>query len=70
MRGEFDLAGVFVPGLLGAAAIAYLLNGVLRRGLSRIDFYRFVWHPPLFDVALYMMVLGAVVLAGRAAGWP
>ena len=29
--------------------------------LARIGFYRYVWHPPLFDVALFLVVLGIFV---------
>jgi hypothetical protein len=35
----------------------------LRRLLRWIGFYRFVWHRPLFDFALLVIVLGAVVAA-------
>ena len=28
-------------------------------------FYRFVWHRPLFDLALYVVLLGAVVFSGH-----
>jgi hypothetical protein len=69
MRGEADLVGVFVPGLLCAAMIAYLFSTVLRRLLSWAGAYRFIWHPPLFDLALYVVVLAIVVWGGREAGW-
>ena len=61
MIGEIDLYGVFVPSLLLSVGAALPLTAGLRRLLRRSGFYRFVWHRPLFDLALLVMVLGAVV---------
>lgn len=66
MTGEVDLYGVFVPSLLLWVGAALPLTAGLRRLLARFGFYRFVWHRPLFDLALLVSVLGGVVaLAGR-----
>lgn len=66
MTGEIDLYGVFVPSLLLWLGAALPLTAVLRRLLARLGFYRFVWHRPLFDLALLVSMLGGVVaLAGR-----
>jgi hypothetical protein len=61
MIAEFDIYGVFVPALLVYAIIALLLELLLRRVLNAIGFYRFVWHRPLFDLALVVILFGAVV---------
>jgi len=61
MIGEIDLYGVFVPSLLLAVGAALPLTAGLRRLLQWFGFYRFVWHRPLFDLALLVIVLGAVV---------
>lgn len=60
--GEIDLYGVFVPSLLLSVGAALPLTAGLRRVLRWFGFYRFVWHRPLFDFALLVMVLGAVVV--------
>lgn len=60
MNGHFDLYGVYVPTLLLLLLGAYLVKSLLHTVLVRIGFYRFVWHPPLFNLALYLMVLGAL----------
>lgn len=60
MNGHFDLYGVYVPTLLLLLLGAYLVKSLLHNVLVRIGFYRFVWHPPLFNLALYLMVLGAL----------
>jgi Protein of unknown function (DUF1656) len=58
---EVSLGGVFVPALLlwGLAAFGLLL--LLRRTLNAAGFYRLVWHRALFDLALYLVILGGVV---------
>lgn len=66
MIGEVDLYGVFVPSLGLAMLAAFLASIPLRWGLQAIGFYRLVWHRPLFDLALYVVLLGlTLVLAGR-----
>ncbi len=60
MYGEFSLYGVFVPTLLALMTLAYLLNSVLRAGLIRWGAYRHIWHPPLFNLAMYILLLGGL----------
>jgi Protein of unknown function (DUF1656) len=62
MIGEIDIFGVFVPAVLVLMLIAYLINLVIRRVLTRIGFYRFVWHRSIFDLGIYVLVLGTVVV--------
>ncbi|WCS28652.1 DUF1656 domain-containing protein (plasmid) [Methylobacterium sp. NMS14P] len=61
MTGELDLYGVFVPSLAAWMLIAFALSLPLRWLLARTGFYRMVWHRPLFDLALYVVLLGGVV---------
>jgi hypothetical protein len=61
MTGEFDVYGVFVPSLLVWVGASLPLAAGLRRLLRWLGFYRFVWHRPLFDLALLIIVLGFVV---------
>ncbi len=61
MTGEFDLYGVFVPSLAAWMVLAFLISLPLRRLLAWTGVYRLVWHRPLFDLALYVVLLGAVV---------
>jgi hypothetical protein len=60
MIGEFDVYGVFIPALLVWALIAVLLSLVLRAVLRRIGFYRLVWHRPLVDLSLLVIILAVV----------
>lgn len=66
MMGEIDLYGVFVPTLAVLMILTFAISLPVRRGLRACGVYRFVWHPPLFDLALYVILLGgAVALAAR-----
>jgi hypothetical protein len=62
MSPEFDIGGVFVPGLLLAAALAFLVSIPVRRLLAWSGFYRLVWHRALFDLALFVVLLGAITI--------
>ncbi|MGP0002669.1 MAG: DUF1656 domain-containing protein [Acetobacteraceae bacterium] len=61
MIGEFDVYGVFVPALLVWGMIALLITALLRRVLAQAGFYRLVWHRPLVDLSLLVIILAAVV---------
>ncbi len=61
MTGEFDLYGVYVPSLAAWMLIAFVIGLPIRRLLTGLGLYRLVWHRPLFDLALYVLLLGAVV---------
>ncbi|HUB16826.1 MAG TPA: DUF1656 domain-containing protein [Acetobacteraceae bacterium] len=61
MIGELNVYGVFVPSLLVCVAAALPLTAGLRRLLRWFGFYRLVWHRPLFDLALLVIVVGGVV---------
>ncbi|AHL75653.1 hypothetical protein CH92_11270 [Stutzerimonas stutzeri] len=60
MTGQLNVYGVYVPVLLVMMLIAYLLKNLLGMVLTKLGLYRWVWHPPLFNLALYVMVLGAL----------
>ena len=61
MIGEVDVYGVFVPPLLIWVIAALPVTALIRRLFVRVGLYRFVWHRPLFDLALLVIVLGGVV---------
>jgi hypothetical protein len=60
MIGEIDVYGVLVPPLLAWVVIALPLSAAVRFCLGRVRFYRFVWHRPLFDLLVLVIVVGAV----------
>ena len=61
MIREIDLFGVYLSPLVGLSVAAVLAWIVLRLVLRRVGAYRLLWHPPLFDAALFVIVLGAIV---------
>ncbi|MBN3766101.1 DUF1656 domain-containing protein [Burkholderia sp. Ac-20365] len=65
MIGEIDILGVFVPAVLVLMFIAYLVNLVIRNVLARIGVYRFIWHRSIFDLGIYVLVLGLVVIVSH-----
>ena len=67
MIGEVDIFGVFVPPLLLWIGAALALVAALKRLLSVMGVYRFVWHRPLFDLALLVLAVGGLTALG--AGW-
>jgi hypothetical protein len=62
MIGEVSLYGLYVPPLLLLALLALGIARLLGRVLARLGVYRLVWHPALFDLALFVIVLGSLAL--------
>lgn len=60
MIGEINLYGVLFPPLLLWLGIALLVAALLRVILNRLAVYRYVWHRPLFDLAILVIILGGV----------
>lgn len=61
MISEADVYGLLVAPLLLWIGAAMVVAAVVRRVLGWLGFYRFVWHRPLFDLALLVIVVGGVV---------
>lgn len=57
MTGAVDVFGLYLPWLMPLAAAALLMLGALRRLLAVFGAYRWIWHPALFDMALYVLLL-------------
>jgi hypothetical protein len=70
MIGELSLYGVFVPALLVWSVLAVLATMVLRAILRWIGFYRIVWHAALFDVAVFVILLGGVIALAAPGTMP
>jgi len=67
MNAELSIFGVFVSSLLACALIAFLLELAIKRTLESVGFYRLVWHPALFNLAMFVCLLGgAVMLLSKA----
>jgi hypothetical protein len=60
MIGEIDIYGVLFPPLLIWLGLAYLAAVLIRNGFVWLGVYRYVWHRPLFDLAVLIILVGAV----------
>ncbi|MDD1965361.1 DUF1656 domain-containing protein [Pseudomonas sp. NPDC090203] len=65
MIGDLDISGIFLPTFLVLMGIAYVIFLVVHAVLSRVHFYRLVWHRALFNVGLYALLLGVVDTLSR-----
>lgn len=65
MIGDFSFFGVYVPKLLALALVAYGCLVLLKKVAARIGLYRLVWHPPLFDLAIFILLLSGIADLSR-----
>ena len=65
MIGDLDISGIFLPTFLVLMGIAYVIFLGVHAVLSRLHFYRLVWHRALFNVGLYALLLGVVDTLSR-----
>ena len=59
-----ELLGLYLPPLMLWAGLALVGFVALRWLLDRAGLYRFVWHRPLFNLALYVLLTGSLVFLG------
>jgi len=69
MPEELDIYGVYIPGLLALMFATYIVSIAVRRVLAWTGAYALVWHRGLFDLALYVLLLGAMFSLTRWL-WP
>jgi Protein of unknown function (DUF1656) len=65
MKYELDLFGVLVPSLLLWSVVAYALARLVSKLIARAGLYRRIWHPALFDFALYICLVTSLVFASK-----
>jgi hypothetical protein len=59
---EINLFGVYVAPLSVLLVAAWLVTVALRRLASRLGWMDRVWHPSLFMLAVYVIVLASMTL--------
>ena len=59
---EIDLFGVYVAPMSLMLVAAWVITIALRRVAARYALLRQVWHPALFVLAVYLIVLSSIVL--------
>lgn len=60
MIAELSVYGLYVPTLLPLAIASLIATRLLGRLLLRVGAYRLVWHPALFEFALFFILLGGL----------
>lgn len=58
MSGELCFDGVYFPPLLVLCILSLVASHACGRILARLNFYRLVWHPAMFDCAMFVLILG------------
>ncbi|WP_077037810.1 DUF1656 domain-containing protein [Pelomonas sp. KK5] len=66
MIGDLTLYGIYLPALALPLLAAWAATAGLRWLLGRAGLYRWVWHRSLFNLALYVIALWAIVLATKS----
>lgn len=61
MMGENELFGVYFNAELGTSMIALALTYGIHRVLVMLGLQRLVWHRPLFETALFIIVWSLVL---------
>jgi hypothetical protein len=59
---EVNLFGVYVAPISVIMFATWLATITLRRVADRFDLLRHVWHPALFVLAIYVILLSSIVL--------
>jgi len=60
---EINLFGVYVAPISIILVVAWLVLLPVRRIANRLGLLRHVWHPALFEFAVYLIVVSLIVLA-------
>ncbi|MGF7162668.1 hypothetical protein FHS85_004323 [Rhodoligotrophos appendicifer] len=59
-----DVFGFYLPTLALWILLTFIPFFALRWVMRRSGLDRFVWHRPLFDVALFIVLLGGMIFSG------
>jgi len=60
---EMNLFGVYVAPISVIMVLAWLITIGLRRFAAHVGLLNYVWHPPAFVFAVYMIVLSSITLS-------
>jgi hypothetical protein len=60
---ELDLFGVYVAPMTLMMLAAWLATVAVRSILGHFHLLRFIWHPALFLIGVYIIVLACITLA-------
>lgn len=59
---EINLFGLYVAPIAVILGVAWVVFVVLRRATARFAVLRRVWHPALFELSVYVIIVSSIVL--------
>jgi protein AaeX len=59
---EINLFGIYVAPITLIMAVAWVVYLIVRRAGDRFGLTQRVWHPALFELALYVMIVSGIVV--------
>ena len=59
---EINLFGLYVAPIAVILAVAWIVYLALRRAGDRFGLTQLVWHPALFELALYVIIVSSIVV--------
>jgi len=65
MIGEFNVAGIYISPLLLCLLAAFVMRTLISRILEALNWYRYIWRRPLFDISLFFTLAGVSFLLLR-----
>jgi protein AaeX len=62
MLKEINIDGIFLAPFAGYLAVALLVFFPLRMVFDRYAIQKWIWHRPLFDVSVFVIILSVIGL--------
>jgi hypothetical protein len=62
MLKEINIFGIYVAPFVGYFALALLIFYPIRLVFDRVAIQRWVWHRPLFDISVFIIILSLIGL--------
>lgn len=62
MIKEIDILGIYVSPMIGYITVTVIAWYLIRLLLEKAKAYRYIWHPPLFNTALFVIILSTLVI--------
>jgi hypothetical protein len=59
---EINLFGIYVAPITLIMVVAWVVYLIVRRAGDRFGLTQRVWHPALFELALYVMIVSGIVV--------
>ena len=59
---EINLFGLYVAPIVVVLAVAWIVYLLVRRVADRFGLTPLVWHPALFELSLYIIIVSSIVL--------